>query len=87
MNVTTIGQLTNDVMKSNILKPIVVKKISNIFVDSGVKDDRDEGTSRDNLEASIAGVSDWTIELSNIQEMININEDTMDDVASGEEMN
>ena len=70
MDVDEIGGLINEVMKSNILKPIVVNKVSKLLIDNDVKDDRDGEGSSINLKASIAGVEDWKIELASIKELV-----------------
>ena len=87
MDTDEIGGLINEVMKSNILRPIVVSKVSTLLVDNGVKDDRDDEGSTTNLENSIASVQDWKVELKAIKEMVNVSEDNMDDVGTGEEKN
>jgi hypothetical protein len=87
ISVDVIGALINDVMKSNILKPIVVNKVSQLLLDNEVKDDRDVEGGSENLKISVGSVEDWVEELSSIKQMINISEETMDDVVNGEQKN
>lgn len=71
MNTDEIGEVVNVVMSSEILKPIVVNKVSDLLVENGVKDDRDVEGSTINLKNSIEGVTDWKVELATIKNMVN----------------
>ncbi len=82
-----IGGLVNTVMSSDILKPIVVNKISVLFVNNDVRDDRDIDGDTSNLKNSISSVSDWKVELGRIKEMLNVSENNMSDVGAGETKN
>ncbi len=70
MDVNEIGSLINTVMRSNILKNIVVNKVSELLVANDVKDDRDEEGQTINLKNTIANVSDWRVELASIKDMV-----------------
>ena len=87
MKTDEIGGLLDDVMKSNILKNIVADKMVTLFVDNGVKDDRDVGDSTVNLKNSILSVTSWENELTSIKEMVNISEENMNEVEDGEMKN
>ncbi len=80
MDVVKVGGLVNEVMKSKILKQIVVNKVTDLLVSNGVKDDRDASDSTTNLKNSIASVSDWTNELGIIKSMVNMTSSNFSDV-------
>lgn len=67
-----VGSLVNDVMDSEILRPIVVDKVADLFKTNGVKHDKDEADSLVNLKESIEDVEDWKVELKSIKEMLNV---------------
>ena len=71
LDTNEVGDLINEVMRSNILKPIVVNKVSELLVANDVKDDRDDEGNTINLKATISNVSDWKVELASIKEMVN----------------
>lgn len=83
MDTTKIGNLVNEVMKSEILKQIVVNKVSDLLVSNDVKDDRDASGSVTNLKNSIASVSDWRSELDIIKSMLNMNATNFSEVSGG----
>lgn len=83
MDAGVVGGLVNDVMKSNILKPIVVNKISKLLVDNGVKDDRDAEGSFDNLKVNVAGIEDWVSELNIVKGMLNLDSASFNSVVDG----
>lgn len=70
MNVNEIGELINTIMRSNILRSIVVNKVSELLVANDVKDDRDEEGQTINLKNTISNVSDWKVELASIKNMV-----------------
>jgi len=78
-----IGGLLNRTMESNILNTIVTNKVSELFIDNDVRDDRDSEDSTVNLKNSISSVSDWKEELASIKEILNINEENMNEVIDG----
>lgn len=82
IDVTDIGELLNEVTKSNILKPIVVNKIAELLIEEGINDDRDElpiQASDSKVRDSIENVEDWKKELNIIKELVNVNSDNFDD--------
>ena len=79
MNTTEIGGLLDRVMDSNILRNIVVNKVSKLLTENGVKDDRDQGTSVTELKNSIVGVTSWASELEMIQDMLTMTGETFDE--------
>ena len=87
LDTNEIGGLINRVMDSNILNNIVTNKVAELFIDNDLRDDRDVGESNTNLKNSISTVSDWKVELASIKEMLNISEDNIGDVESGESKN
>lgn len=82
-DIEEIGGIVNDVMKSNILKSIVVNKVSDLLISNGVSDDRDNGSSVEYLKQSINSVEDWKIEIQNIKSMLDIDEASMSTVVDG----
>ena len=71
MDTEEIGNLVNEVMKSNILNPIVVNKVGELLIANDIKDDRDVADSVTNLKNSIRNVNDWEDELTKLQTLVN----------------
>lgn len=83
LDVSEIGELLNETMKSDILSVVVVDKIVDLLKTNGINHDDDTGESTVNLENSIKSVSDWSVELAIIKNMLNMTSDTFDDKVHG----
>ena len=83
MDTEKVGDIITEVMKSNILRPIVVNKIVTLLDENDIRHDEDDVGSTVKLEASIISVSDWPTELQTIKEMLDVKEENMSEVTDG----